>query len=206
MLVGMLVLLTLGLGFGSVFFPRTVAQTSTQTTSRLYQLEFVQVSSCPYGEWKLPWGVVLDNNTVEVQPSNAPVPLTWDGDSNYTVSGPYRNYTTISFSVPNGTYNYSILPTSPFGDTNQSGSVTVKGSDIQVEVSQFTPVMLCTTSTTTEAYTSSTTATTTVVSTYTSTSISTTTNSAALYGVAAVAVVFIIATGYLAMRGRNPAS
>ena len=31
-------------------------------------------------------------------------------------------------------------------------------------------------------------------------------NSTALYGVAAVAVIFIIATGYLAMRGRKPAS
>jgi hypothetical protein len=202
----MLVLLALGLGFGSAFFPRTIAQASAQTPSRLYQLEFVQVSSCPYGEWKLPWAVVLDNDTVVVQPSNAPVPLTWDGDSNYTVSGPFSNYTTISFSVPNGTYNYSILPTSPFGDTNQSGSVTIKGSDIQVEVSQFTSVMLCTTSTTTATYTSSTTATITVVSTSISTSIYTTTNSTALYGVAAVAAIFIIATGYLAMRSRKPTS
>ncbi len=45
--------------------------------------------------------------------------------------------------------------------------------------------------------------TTTVVSTTTaSSSVSSTT----LYGVAAVAVIFIIATGYLAMRGRKPAS
>jgi len=31
-------------------------------------------------------------------------------------------------------------------------------------------------------------------------------SSTTLYGVAAVAVIFIIATGYLAMRGRKPAS
>ncbi|HUI00027.1 MAG TPA: hypothetical protein VLX56_00175 [Nitrososphaerales archaeon] len=43
---------------------------------------------------------------------------------------------------------------------------------------------------------------TTVTSTATSTGVSSTT----LYGVAAVAVIFIIATGYLAMRGRKPAS
>jgi hypothetical protein len=42
----------------------------------------------------------------------------------------------------------------------------------------------------------------TVTQTGTSTGVSTTT----LYGVAAVAVIFIIATGYLAMRGRKPAS
>ena len=68
--------------------------------------------------------------------------------------------------------------------------------------------------------TSATTSTTTVISTTTSistaagsvsVSVSTTTvvsssNSTALYGVAAVAVVFIIVSGYLAMRGRKPAS
>ena len=49
------------------------------------------------------------------------------------------------------------------------------------------------------------TSTTTVVSTSVSTSVSGG-SSTALYGVAAVAVIFIIATGYLAMRGRKPAS
>jgi len=44
---------------------------------------------------------------------------------------------------------------------------------------------------------------TTVTSTTTTSSGS---NNTALYGVAAVAVIFIIATGYLAMRGRKPAS
>jgi outer membrane protein assembly factor BamB len=53
--------------------------------------------------------------------------------------------------------------------------------------------------------TTTTTTTTTVVSTSVSTSISGG-NSTTLYGVAAVAVIFIIATGYLAMRGRKPAS
>jgi hypothetical protein len=38
------------------------------------------------------------------------------------------------------------------------------------------------------------------------TTVTTGSNSTALYGVAAVAVIFIIATGYLAMRGRKPAS
>jgi hypothetical protein len=46
------------------------------------------------------------------------------------------------------------------------------------------------------------TATTTVVSTAAGTGVDSTT----LYGVAAVAVIFIIATGYLAMRGRKPGS
>ena len=71
------------------------------------------------------------------------------------------------------------------------------------------------TSTSTTTVTSTTTSTTTSVSvsasTTTATSISVSTSSTgvsstALYGVAAVAVIFIIATGYLAMRGRKPAS
>jgi len=57
-------------------------------------------------------------------------------------------------------------------------------------------------STSTTTTTTTTTSTTTVVSTS-----STGSNSTALYGIAAVAVIFIIATGYLAMtRGRKPAS
>jgi len=42
--------------------------------------------------------------------------------------------------------------------------------------------------------------------TVTSVSTSTSSNNTALYGVAAVAVIFIIVSGYLAMRGRKPAS
>jgi len=186
----------IGLGFGSVFFPRTVAQTSKQTTSQLYQLEFVQESNCYYGSWLFPWAVVLDNSTVVVQPSNATLPLTYSG-THLTYDS---NYSTIVFSLPNGTYNYTIVPNDPF-NPEQSGNVTVAGSDVQVEVGEYITAMGCTTTTST----SSTAATITVVSTYISTSISTTTNSTALYGVAAIAVIFIIATGYLVMRGRKPA-
>jgi hypothetical protein len=50
------------------------------------------------------------------------------------------------------------------------------------------------------------TATSTTVSTTTVTSGSSGVSSTTLYGVAAVAVIFIIATGYFAMRGRKPAS
>ncbi|MDG6915792.1 MAG: hypothetical protein JRM90_07485, partial [Nitrososphaerota archaeon] len=45
----------------------------------------------------------------------------------------------------------------------------------------------------------------TVVSTYTLTSSSGGVSSTTLYGVAAVAVIFIITTGYLASKGRKPA-
>jgi len=75
------------------------------------------------------------------------------------------------------------------------------------------PVGTTTTETTTTTALSTTTTTTTALST--TTAVSTTTSvstsstgvsSTALYGVAVVAVIFIIATGYLAMRGRKPTS
>ena len=54
--------------------------------------------------------------------------------------------------------------------------------------------------------TATTTATTTIQTTITATGASTGVSSTLLYGIAAVAVIFIIATGFLAMRGRKPAS
>jgi hypothetical protein len=220
----MLVLVILGLGFGSVFLPRTVAQTSKQTTSQLYQLEFVQESNCFYGSWLLPWAVVLDNSTVVVQPSNATLPLTYSGAHLTSDS----NYSTIVFSVPNGTYNYTIVPKDPF-NPEQSGNLTVDGSDVQVQVGEFITAMGCSSTTTTTTSTSTPTATilvattTTIVSTIsgtvttitttmpgTATTITSTSStgvsSGLLYGVVAVAAIFMIATGYLAMRGRRPAS
>jgi hypothetical protein len=190
-----------GIPFSGVWTNSTINE-----TSKLYQLEFVQDSNCGYASYHLPWGVVLDNSTTVVQPSNASLPLAYDSQT--SVSHSDSNYSTITFSVPNGTYSYTIIPKDPFNRI-QSGNVTVDGSDAQVEVWEFVTAMGCTTSTATittingAISTSSTTATTTIISTYVSTSIPTTSNSTALYGVAAVAVVFIIATGYLFMRGRK---
>ena len=220
-LVGMLVLLMLGLGFGSVFFPRTAAQASKQTTSQLYQLEFVQESNCYYGSWLFPWAVVLDNTTVIVQPSNATLPLTYGGTHLTSDS----NYSTIVFSVPDGTYNYTIVPNDPF-NSEQSGNVAVAGSDVQVEVGEYITAMGCSSTTTTSSSTSATTTTISVgtgititstisgtVTTITTTipgtattitsTASTGVSSGLLYGVAAVAVIFVIVSGYLAVSGRK---
>lgn len=170
-------------------------------TSQLYQLEFVQDSNCGYASYHLPWGIVLDNSTTVVKPSNTSLPLAYDSQT--SVSHSDSNYSTITFSVPNGTYSYTIIPKDPFNRI-QSGNVTVDGGDVQVGVWEFVTAMGCTTSTTIETYTSSTTGIITVVSTSVSTSVSTTTNSTAFYAVTAVAVIFIIATGYLFLtRGKK---
>ena len=224
MFSGILVLLILGLGFGSVFFPPMVALASEQTTSQLYQLEFVQESNCYYGSWHYPWAVALDNTTIVVQPSNATLPLAYDEATGVPYSD--INYSTIVFSVPNGTYSYSVLPKDPF-NPEESGNVTVDGSGVQVMIGQFITAMGCSSTTTTSTSTaSSATATvlvattTTVVSTVsgtvttimttmpgTATTVTSTSytgvSSGLLYGVAAAAVIFMIATGVLASRGRT---
>jgi len=113
--------------------------------------------------------------------------------------------------VPVGTCSLEAVATCPG---------TTAGDIIALTLENVPPPS---TSTTTSTATSTTTTTTTVTapggpgstSTATTTTTSTTTvvstsstgsNSTVLYGVAAVAVIFIIATGYLAMRGRKPAS
>ena len=153
-----------GYGFGymnqrsvkTTTFSSTLTQTTTYTTTRiitsnassdnetsqLYQLEFVQESNCAYGSWLLPWAVVLDNSTMLVQPSNATLPLTYNG-ANLTSNS---NYSTIWFSVPDGTYDYSVLP-SNFHGQEQSGTVTIAGSNVLVQVSAFITAMGCSSTT-----------------------------------------------------------
>lgn len=114
-----------------------------KSTYVFYQLEFVQESNCQYGSWLVPWGVVLNGQTIMVQPSNATLPLNYTsahltGDSNYS---------TISFSVPNGSYNYTILPNNFYG-ARQSGIATINGSNVRVQISAFITAMGCSSNTT----------------------------------------------------------
>jgi len=109
---------------------------------RLYQLEFIQESNCPYGSWLVPWGVTLDSHAVEVQPSNATLPLSYGGARLTSDS----NYSTIGFSVRNGMYDYTILPKN-FSGVEQNGTVTVSGGDVQVQISAFITAMGCSTTT-----------------------------------------------------------
>lgn len=116
--------------------------TTTNGTSQLYRVEFIQESNCPYGVWLVPWAVVMNNQTV-VQPSNATLPLTYAA----TRLSYNSTYSTIWFSVPNGTYGYSILPNNFYGQ-EQHGNVTVDGSNVQVQVTAFITAMGCTSTTT----------------------------------------------------------
>jgi len=118
------------------------ASSRSVATSHLYQLEFVQESNCPYGSWLVPWGAMINHQTI-AQPPNATLPLSY-GATRLTGNS---TYSTILFSLPNGTYNFSILPNDPLG-TEQSGNVTVDGSKVVVLVYAFITSMGCSSATT----------------------------------------------------------
>jgi len=137
----------------------------------------------------------------------------------YYVGAPMDQGVTIGASVtgqeyllvPVGTCSFEAVATCP--GTTSGDIVALTLANVPPPPSTSTSVSTSVTTTTSTSTTTvtapggpgsttTTTSTTTVVST-TSTGSS---NSTVLYGVAAVAVIFIIATGYLAMRGRKPAS
>jgi hypothetical protein len=80
------------------------------------------------------------------QPSNATLPLSYNGAR---LTGD-SNYSTISFSLPDGTYSYTILPHDPLGSA-QSGNVTVEGSNVVVQVYAFITAMGCSSTSTATA-------------------------------------------------------
>jgi hypothetical protein len=86
--------------------------------------------------------VTVGNQTI-VQPSNATLPLSYNG-SHLTGES---NYSAIRFSLPNGTYSYTIIPHDPLGSA-QAGNVTVDGSNVVVQVYAFITAMGCSSSTT----------------------------------------------------------
>ena len=79
-----------------------------------------------------PWSVVLDNSSYLTEPQH------W----NTTGFNPiFASSAEIVFSVPDGTYSYTVLPQATF-DT--SGNVTVQGSDQVVTVGyNGIPVLSC---------------------------------------------------------------
>jgi len=132
----------------------------------------------------------------------------------FFVGGPLTELTSVG-AAANGQMML-ITPINAGLGSSSPGDVLALTLNVPVGPAASTTTVTSTATTTTTA-TSTTTAvsTTTTLSTTTTTALSTTTSvstsstgvsSTALYGVAAVAVIFIIATGYLAMRGRKPTS
>jgi hypothetical protein len=117
-----------------------VASSFTTTTSaaggtRLYDVTFQQSGDCSPPVYVVPWSVTLGNVTI-AQPSNATLPITSapsnSGQTNQTLS-------TIVFSVPDGSYQYTISPKGTFA--SDYGSVTVNGTSVLVTV--YSPAIGC---------------------------------------------------------------
>jgi len=119
----------------------------------------------------------------------------------------------VALSLP------TVLPTSGSGGVTTTtatvtasgatatATVTASGATATVTASGATATATVTASgATATATVTASGATATATATVTASGTSTGASSTTLYGVAAVAVIFIIATGYLAMRGRKPAS
>jgi hypothetical protein len=106
--------------------------------------------------------------------------------------------------TPIGTCSFEAVATCPGTTSGDIVALTLQGVPSGTTSTSTSTTTVVSTTTTTSVSISASTAVSTSVTTITSTS--TGTNSTVLYGVAAVAVIFIIVSGYLAMRGRKPAS
>ena len=123
----------------TLFLTITTTVVTSSNQSDLFFVDFVQQSACPGGIYLAPWEVIL-GNMKEVQPNNATLPLS---EFSFEAAHGFYNDSIISFLVPNGTYSYQVLPKAFLG---MSGNLTVKGSDLIVDV-RAAPVS-CTTTTT----------------------------------------------------------
>jgi hypothetical protein len=100
----------------------------SQTVGQVYKVTFQQTGQCSPLVYWAPWYVTLGNMT-EVEPSNATIPFTGNSD---TASPLYQIYSTIVFTVPDGTYNYTL-----YFQAVQPGPqiVVVNGSDVTIDTS-----------------------------------------------------------------------
>ncbi|MGH9918884.1 MAG: hypothetical protein ACRD6W_08465 [Nitrososphaerales archaeon] len=117
-----------------------IAGTTTLTEfppGQLYDVTFKEGDGC--GGYIYPWGVLLGNLSIS-QPPN--VQLSQISESGFNSSGKFA-LTTISFSVPSGTYPFTIYPTAwirpPLNNTNvgnlrgSGGTVTVSDSNVTID-------------------------------------------------------------------------
>jgi hypothetical protein len=108
--------------------------------------------------------------------------------------------------LPIGTCSLEAVSTCPGTTPGALVALTLNIPQSPLGGTTTTVVSTTTTVSTTTSVSTAGGATTTVTSVSVSVSTSTSSNSTTLYGVAAIAVIFIIISGYLAMRGRKPAS
>lgn len=124
--------LLVGVAIGALFLPMkaTIPTKTSSSSSLLHEVIFNDTGNCPpppltYPEW---WAVTLNNKTV-VEPPSAGFPLPEGG---IEMSSSFKNYSVIVFSVPSGSYNYTVYPQVAF--LYQRGTLVVGQSDVVVQV------------------------------------------------------------------------
>jgi len=120
----------------------TVQTETTPDQARLYEVAFRQMGSCSPTLFAGPWSVTLGNQTL-AEPSNASLPA-------QGTASPQNPNDTITFSVPDGVYPYTVSPGAYFQPS--SGAVRVGGSDVLVVLQG--PVTSCTLAVTTSTLSS----------------------------------------------------
>jgi hypothetical protein len=104
------------------------ATTSTAGGTRLYDVTFQQLGDCSPPVYVVPWSVTLGSVTI-AQPSNATLPITSEPSNSSQTN---QTLSTIVFSVPDGSYQYTVSPKGTF--SSDYGSVTVNGTGVLVTV------------------------------------------------------------------------
>jgi hypothetical protein len=101
--------------------------TVSTLSTPLYAVTFQQLPCA--GDYAVPWSVTLGNDTV-VMPSNATVP----GHGSASLQDDPAA-ATIMFTVPPGSYSYTILPTAGFEyPGNTTGTVVVSSGNLIVQI------------------------------------------------------------------------
>jgi len=108
-----------------------VKSSSNSLTGELYELRFNQTGVCNPPIYIIPWSVTLSNGMTITEPSPGTGPV-----SECCSGSPSSNYSSIIFSVPNGSYSYSVggrgTPFYPLSGSPTTGNVTVNGDDMTV--------------------------------------------------------------------------
>ena len=108
----------------------TVTTTVAPSSIQLHKVTFNDTGLyCNGVSYVSPWAVTLGKITI-AQPSNATLPLS----GAYSESSAYYLISKIVFTVPNGSYNYTVIPSELMP---ASGTVNVNGSDSIVELFQI---------------------------------------------------------------------
>ena len=106
----------------------TTVATPNNRTSQLYEVRFNQTGFCNPPSFLIPWSVTLEisegMNLTITQPLNESVQCCVGSPS-------YRPYSSIVFTVPNGTYPYAVVEAG-VDFTPASGNVTVDGQKVTV--------------------------------------------------------------------------